>query len=126
MSSRAMQPPMPDHHHCKGLLAFEAAPLEIPQDPGRPFPLDLHNGCGLLGSEASVFQFFGSVQGIDHGFLYMLQVANSSLKLIRTSGQAAGLMVSLSVWLLYCGATKRCTCLAFKSMTQYSWMSAAL
>jgi len=34
------------------------------------------------------------------------------------SGHAEGLMLSLNVWLLKCGATKRCTCIAFKSTTE--------
>jgi hypothetical protein len=52
--------------------------------------------------------------------------ANSSRKSILMSGHAEGLMLSLSVWLLYCGATKQCTCVAFKSTIQYSKIPALL
>jgi hypothetical protein len=47
--------------------------------------------------------------------------AKSSRKLILMSGHAEGLMLSLNVWLLKCGATERFTCVAFKSTPQYSW-----
>ena len=52
--------------------------------------------------------------------------AKSSPSSILISGHASGLIQSLSVWRLYCGATKQCTCLALRSATQYSRISAAL
>ena len=52
--------------------------------------------------------------------------AKSSPSSILISGHASGLIQSLSVWRLYCGATKQCTCLALRSTTQYSRISAAL